>query len=799
MSLKVCLPGMVQRGEISQEQADYMAEVYDQIEGKYRGKGSDASVAASATRDTVAQLEAETFQRKRQAILQMAAQRTALGNLQAFDGKMGRAAMAILDHDDRAPYENFEARRYAIETRAHNFMEGILTNFRRTLTGAARKPALLKDVTREAFGENTGNLAAKELAQAWIKTAEYLRRRFNQAGGAIGNLDNWGLPQGHNALKVRNAGYKVWRDFIVDKLDLGKMFDDAGQPMTRQSLEATLTHVYNNIHTDGWFDRTPGASGGKKVANRRADSRFLIFRDADSWMAYQEAFGSNNPFDAMMGHISGMSRDIALMEILGPNPNATIRWLKDMVEKDAQLGDGSLLRNARNSTKRIQEMYDTITGTANTPIDERVAAYAQGTRAFLSSALLGRAVLSATTDVGFQWTTRMFNGLPAANVISSYAKMLKPGDGRKAVRSGLLADEWSKRGAGQARYTGEALGPEVASRVNDAVLRASGLSPWTQAGRWAFGMEVMGMLADNADKPFSKLNPRFARMLERYGVGSEDWQKIRKTPIHDEDGLHVLRAIDIEDEALGDRVLGMIGSETNYAVPTATIRARSFMNVGQPGTIIGEVARSALMFKSFPVSMIMLHGWRMVDRPGFAGKFKYAAAMSVSTMMMGALVLQMKDITGGKDPRPMADPRFWTQAFIQGGGAGIFGDFIMSTENRVGGGIAETMAGPMAGFIEDVAAVPWELTKGEDANVTGKLLKLPERYTPGGSLWYAQLAFKREILDQVREALDPEYWESWDRMESYARRTGQEYWWEPGQSVPGRAPEMETALEAMPE
>jgi hypothetical protein len=39
----------------------------------------------------------------------------------------------------------------------------------------------------------------------------------------------------------------------------------------------------------------------------------------------------------MMGHIDGMSRDIALMEILGPNPAATVRWLKDMIEKSAEL------------------------------------------------------------------------------------------------------------------------------------------------------------------------------------------------------------------------------------------------------------------------------------------------------------------------------------------------------------------------------------------------------------------------------------------------------------------------------
>jgi hypothetical protein len=39
----------------------------------------------------------------------------------------------------------------------------------------------------------------------------------------------------------------------------------------------------------------------------------------------------------MMGHIEAMSRDTALMEILGPNPAAFMRWLKDTITKSAEL------------------------------------------------------------------------------------------------------------------------------------------------------------------------------------------------------------------------------------------------------------------------------------------------------------------------------------------------------------------------------------------------------------------------------------------------------------------------------
>lgn len=779
-----------------------MAQVYDQIEAKYRGQGSEATVAARASQDTVVQLEAEAFQRKRQAVMQIAAQRTAMGDIESYQGDIGDAVMAIFDHDDKAPYSNVEARRRAIQGRAHAMMEGVLSNFRRRITGQIRKPAMLADVVREAFGQNTGNLAAKELGQAWLETAEYLRRRFNQAGGVIGKLDNWGLPQAHDAIKVRKAGYAVWRDFIVPRLDLKKMVDGAGQPMTPQTLDATLEHVFNTIHTDGWFDRVPGTGGAKKLANRRADSRFLIFRDADGWLEYQQSFGSSTPFDAMMGHISGMSRDIAMMEVLGPNPNATVRWLKDLITRDAQMGDGSRIESAANAVERVQALHDTISGTANTPINPRVANIGQSVRSFLTSALLGSASISATTDIGFQAVTRRFNGLPVSGAITGYLRLLRPymsADQRLAVRLGLIAEEASKMASSQARYLGEAMGPGVATRLAEGVLRLSGLSAWTQAGRWAFGMEFLGFLADNVDKPFSRLNSRFQGVLTRYGIGSEEWARIRRTPLYEERGATFLRPADVEDARLGDRLLEMISTEVDYAVPSATVRARSLMNIGKPGTIAGEATRSVLMFKSFPISMLLTHGARGISQSPY-NALRYAAGLAITTTAMGALALQLKEVSKGRDPRPMGDPKFWQAAMLQGGGLGIFGDFIGSTENRYGGGLAQTVAGPVVGFAADVAAVPWEMAKEEDKrNVGRKVTDLVNRYTPGSSLWYARLAFERTMMDQMQAMLDPEYYDSWDRMEDHAEKTGQGLYWRPGEMLPDRAPETENLLEPMPE
>ena len=46
--------------------------------------------------------------------------------------------------------------------------------------------------------------------------------------------------------------------------------------------------------------------------------------------------------------------------------------------------------------------------------------------------------------------------------------------------------------------------------------------------------------------------------------------------------------------------------------------------------------------------------------------------------------------------------RYWINAAIYGGGLGIFGDFLFADQNRYGGSMAKTMAGPVISFLDDL-------------------------------------------------------------------------------------------------
>ncbi|MCJ8159928.1 hypothetical protein, partial [Sphingomonas sp. LaA6.9] len=548
MSLERCIPDLVKEGRLTAEQGAAAAELYGRRKRFHRRSMGDAAAEALASDETAAALERSAAQSRRQKQLQMKAQLDAITNIAKFDGGSGKspgdAAIALLVRDERAPYSNVEYRWKEVRGSAHALIDGILLKHRRNLVGQVRSKAELEDLVREAFGQKTSNLSAREFADAWAQASEMLRQRFNAAGGDIGKLDSWGLPQSHDSVVIAEASKAEWVDYITPLLDRPRMIDDAtGKPFDDETLSEVLGDVYDTIRTDGQIDRVPGGQRGGKLANQRADHRFLHFADADSWLQYQARFGKGTAFDAMMNHIDGMSRDIALMETLGPNPAATVQWLQDSLTKQAAIeggrGDRRLfglrpgkLRTdlARQDVNIVGEIFDEIMGKYRAPHNRELALTFSAIRSWQVSTKLGSAVLSTTSDQATQILTRGFNGLPIRQMASSQVKLLNPLDSTHkafAIREGLIAEEASQIASAQARYTGEELTGEISRNIAETVMRVSGLNAVTQAGRWSFGMDFISALTDYAPQGWDALEAPFRRMLERYGLDAADWDKIR--------------------------------------------------------------------------------------------------------------------------------------------------------------------------------------------------------------------------------------------------------------------------------
>ena len=765
--------------------------------------------------------------------------------------------MATLDFD---PAGNFHGPNVVqtgkqIENEAFALMQGMIERFRvrfanlDQLPTAARaaRHAVMRDVVRELHGENSGSEMAREFAKGWKAAADYLRKMWNAAGGTIPELERWAMPQTHNAralaaidepglelLTPEARGQRkaeIWADYITPLLDREAMLDfHTGQPLTDGGLRRLLIDTYKTIVTGGLEEIRPGSRVGGGFTGKRQQSRFLRFKDADSFLAYNERFGNDAPFDSMIHHVRSMSRDLAILRVLGSNPSASIHYAEQLIAQEAgkeALGAvgkkaSRLAGNKFGGAERFRRQWEMVAGNLSMPGNSTFAVLDETNRNVLQSAILAGAAITAITDRGFTWATASLLDLPHGRMMGRLLKSLNPlstEDQTLAARLGFGVDAFLGAMISTNRYSGEIMNPSVSRTLTDSVLRASGLVRLTDAGRTAFQTEFLGELTRLRGSDYANLPDGIRRGFKLHGVTKSDWDTFRAvTPYRDAvTGGEFIRPRDVVGDSdaiaagplfekrfeVANRIFQMIAGETDFAIPGSNSRARADLLYGtRPGTIGGSIARNFATLKSFPVSLLYMHMNRVInaDLPRMT-RAKWAANLIISTTILGALAEQLSQISKGKDPLSMDDGKFWLKAASRGGGAGIFGDFIFSDVNRFGTGILGTFAGPVLGQEIPRAAKltvgnVQNLVSGEDTHAGREIVDFARLMLPGRSLWYGTLAFDRLIFDQVQMGLDPDYAESFARQESAAMRDyGQEYFSPPGSGFPPpRAPDLTKAL-----
>jgi hypothetical protein len=294
--------------------------------------------------------------------------------------------------------------------------------------------------------------------------------------------------------------------------------------------------------------------------------------------------------------------------------------------------------------------------------------------------------------------------------------------------------------------------------------------------------------------------------MQRYGLTASDWDAIRldgNGRVRDVDFLspreayHTLEAAGRGNERIAERYLEMILQEGEYAVPQGTLRAKAASGQARPrGTNIDELIRSAAQFKMFGFTLALQQGRRIAAEAvtsGYGRAAWMAGALLLTTTLYGGLAMQLKEISKGRDPRPMDDWKFWGGAMLQGGGLGIFGDFLASETNGVGGGLAQTMAGPtvdrLGGLLALSSGNVAQRVRGEKTNFGREAVRFIGQNTPGGSLWYLRLAYERLVLDQLQRIADPDARAAFRRRVQNQRRDYRNgFYWAPGELRPTRAP-----------
>lgn len=664
-----------------------------------------------------------------------------------------------------------------------------------------------------AAPEYRGPKEALDVARVIRKWQEKAREDANRAGAWIGKEPGCVVRQSHDRSKMRRAGEMRWAEDVMPLLDWDRT--GGGKLFTHRDRQDFLHEVYANLTLARLRKRekaepdSTGAGNGTRARQERA----LHFRDGAAWFRYNAAYGRGNVREAVIDGLCFMANNTALMRALGPQPHGTVKAVMDMLTETYRNADDQQgvdrLNVARGHTADIMKEVD---GTLDAEAAEHptLAVVGRGARALASVARLGGALLSGLSDapnfVGemARQGYRCFSSLPEGMDLSARGRRTQA-QRRLLSSMGVFAD--SMAGDIAARVSG-ADGPGAMSRMQACFFKLNGQSWWTDSWRRAVGLMMAHDLALDAGTAWAGLSRRKCRIMEMYGIGDAEWDLMRRGKLAAADGRDYLTPDALEgvedaeiaaylqgrgaDEAdltasriadtredVADRLRGMLRDLINCAVldPDAKTKTRIRQGTGADAWA-GEAVRWAMLLRSFSSAFTQQGPGRPAEGGAADGAMETGTALArliLMTTAFGYVSMTAKDLVRGRTPRDPGDAETWLAAFTQGGGAGLYGDFLLEDCNRFDGGFTESVTGQTVGNIGEFARI-WTRMREDDSAGQG-LARWIQTNIPGNSLYYVRSAMDYLVMYHLYEGMNPGYFRRMKRR--VERENGQAFWLRP--------------------
>ena len=721
--------------------------------------------------------------------------------------------------------ERVESRMGSIRQEKVTEMWRALDEYRSFFSFAIRHEDM-KNVARElyAIGEGkpsvTGDSKARNLAEKFSKVAEDMRVMLNNAGADIGKLTDWIAPQSWDSLRVRFAGLSeieqkkmiglipaskaekdalrlrardTWVADMTGRIDETRYYHDDGTRYSPDEIRSMLEKSHETIVTGGMNKIEEGAAmGSGSRAKSISKSRELFLKDADSYYDMMNKYSHGDLFQTIIGHVERQAKNIALIDTFGPNTKAAF----DNDLQMAQSKDGS-----SKGAGQVKNYFDMIYGAKDVSSSDFQTWFAQqnrNLRQFMASTRLGGMLLSQVSDMNTFGAIAHTNGFGTGDTIAAIGRIFKPtsaADRAAALDAGFFIDSFIANA--QARVGEATQGTHWTSIAANATIKLNGGQWWTDSAK----MEAQTLAAYYINKmrgnDFASLEGGFKKMLERYDIGAKEWDVIRSAAELDIMGRKVIAPESVK--ALGNReaylsYMDLMIGEANTMVVSPDIKTRALLlGKSEAGTVWGEFVRNALLFKMFTASImtkVLPRVWESAD--SLPGRLGMMGAFALMSTIAGGFSYQLKEIAKGRNPREIASPQFWLAAAAQGGGLGIYGDYLFGDVNRFGQGMAASLVGPVGGLTEDALKLTignmQQALKGEKTNIGAETIQFIKGNIPVMNLWYTRAALDHALFYQVQEAVNPGYL---NRMRNTERtRMGQTRWWDVNEALPSKLPEV---------
>lgn len=764
---------------------------------RYQAEGlSEREAAMRAGKEIGEQMRLAALIEKRSELINLAVKQDLWKRLP--EGKEAKALRGIMDATDaQAHGVTAIARGPMIEALRREGLMRPLAKADKTLDAAVARELWAVEDGKTSV---TGNKVARRMAEILHEAQDNVRAMQNKAGAWISKLDHYITRQSHDMDKIRGDGtakaFEQWADDIAPKLD-EKTFDGLAEDTAatrREWLRDVWRALASGVHdTARGADMFEGFTGPGNLAKRLSAERKLHFKSADDWIAYNDAYGKGGVLTSVLHGLDAGARNTALLRTWGTNPEAMYGRVRDDALKAAVKREDFKASDALKGQWN-DKVFDTLTGKANIAGNSTLGSIQSAVLTLQTLSKLGGVVLSSLPDLAVNAAALRHNGI---GLFESYASelrgLLPKGSEGRAVADSLAVGIDGMLGGVASRLAGSDGIQGTAGRLTDLFHKANGLSWWTDSLKSASGMLLSHNLARNAGNAFDKLDPRLQATLRRYGIDAAGWDQVRATPLKAADGREYLLPAHIEDEALRIKFSTYIQDQVREGMTESTATTRTIATWGtQAGTPGGMAVRLLMQFKQYPITFMartLNREFRSPDGMDIAG----VAHLVVATSLLGYASMSLKDLAKGRTPRGSnADDsgeyaKVVFAAMAQGGGLGIYGDFLFGDTNRMGGGPVVSLFGPTAGTLDQLATEIQNLRKavlegdaqaGKDAR--SGALGLVRSSTPFINMFYSRAILDYMVFNRLQEAMNPGYLRRYEQR--VQREQGQTFWLSPSAS-----------------
>jgi len=467
-------------------------------------------------------------------------------------------------------------------------------------------------------------------------------------------------------------------------------------------------------------------------------------------------------------------------------------------------GDAQKVSQALRPQGKLENYLMEVDGRVNSIVNFSAARYSAIVRSILSMAKLGGAVVSAIADVHLYASELSYQGRSylggVFEAMGSLTKIKNTGK-RKEIASqlGFINDNAIYDLA--ARYSvGDTLNKNF-TKLQRTFFKLNLLSWWTNTLKEGVMLGMGNYVAKQRKTGYGQLDEGFKRLLKHYNINENTWNVLRKMAVEKaEDGtesfsvrqidnlsddtiksmMNVKRAskrqIDLYKDNLKTKASGMFLDRSTYAVIEPDARQRGFMKQGfMAGTAPGEAIRFMGQFKAFPIAILdkaVGREYSFIKEGQYMRGILGISRLVVMSGIFGYIAMTAKDLLKGKSPKDPTKKKTFFAAMLQGGGLGIYGDFLFQ-QSHSGLDLLATVAGPApTEFAKAANAIRFGL-QGEGGKSAKAAYKSVVGNIPFLNLFYVKTVFDYLIGYEIMETLSPGYLR---RMERKMRRdTGQEF------------------------